>query len=204
MSRLIRESFRRIAAGEPGLIARSSPPISSPRLLRMASAPAGSPLAFSSITRSSMLAMKVTPQARTACRSTGDRKYGRFGSRRSAAELASMSPTIPSRRSAPLLDRRPRQAGRILAVHQLGAGRHHLRQVVHRAVQISTGLGPASGPGTQARPIKVARSRSSGNAPLSSRASCGALMACSDRRVTRLPWARATRSPPPWADDRNP
>ena len=47
--------------------------------------------------------MNVTPHARTACRSTGDRKYGWFVSRRSAAELASMSATLPIGVARPLL-----------------------------------------------------------------------------------------------------
>ncbi len=61
-----RTSFTRAASGEPGrTLARSSPRIAE-IARRTLCARAGSPRACSSITRSSMLATKVTPAAFTA------------------------------------------------------------------------------------------------------------------------------------------
>src|SRR5258706_450474 len=69
--RLISDSLTRFASGEPGLMVLTSAPISAPMERRISSALSWSPLACSSMTRSSMLETKVTPQARKACRSQG-------------------------------------------------------------------------------------------------------------------------------------
>ncbi len=63
--------MRRIAASEPGVILDRSVPITSVMVSRIASALPASPRACSSITRSSMLVAKVTPQALMVCRSHG-------------------------------------------------------------------------------------------------------------------------------------
>ncbi len=66
-----------------------------------ASARAGSPRACSSITRSSMLATKVTPAALIACRSQGASNHGSAGSRAPSAELASTAASGAMRGNVP-------------------------------------------------------------------------------------------------------
>ena len=80
--RAVSISFALRAASEPGLMAVRSTPSSAMSLLRIASAARGSPLVRSSITRSSRLAAKVTPQALMAWRSTGASRKGSASSRR--------------------------------------------------------------------------------------------------------------------------
>ena len=53
------------------------------------------------MTRSSVLATNVTPEAFSACRSHGARNHGSAGSRASCAELASTSAVAAMRGSVP-------------------------------------------------------------------------------------------------------
>ena len=81
-------SLTRAASGEPGRTLRRLSPMTPAILRRTASARAGSPRACSSITRSSMLATKVTPAALIACRSQGASSHGAVRSRPSIRGVA--------------------------------------------------------------------------------------------------------------------
>ena len=76
-----RTSLTRIADSEPGRMSAKLSPISSAMRLRIVSALEKSPRSCSSITRSTMLATKVTPLALTACRSQGASSQGLNASR---------------------------------------------------------------------------------------------------------------------------
>ena len=69
----ISRSFTRCASGDPGVMRPRSRPTMATTESRSALAFAASPRACSSMTRSSMLATKVTPLAFSACRSHGAR-----------------------------------------------------------------------------------------------------------------------------------
>ncbi len=92
----ISSAFSFIACAEPGTTAARSSPISARTRLRTSTARLASPRVCSSITRSSMLAAKVTPAALMTCRSQGARKYG-LASSGAAALLASSSWMLPMR-----------------------------------------------------------------------------------------------------------
>ena len=64
------------ASVDPGTTLRRLSPITATTARRTASARLASPRACSSITRSNMLATKVTPAALTACKSQGARNQG--------------------------------------------------------------------------------------------------------------------------------
>jgi hypothetical protein len=77
-SRLTSSCFNLMAASEPGRMVDRSAPMLACNSLRNVSARAASPAAFSSITRSSMLTAKVTPQALIGWMSQGASSSGRL------------------------------------------------------------------------------------------------------------------------------
>ena len=158
MPRSISMSLSRTASGEPGTTAPRSTPIACRRSERIPSAADGSPLARSSITRSSMLSAKVTPQAFTACRSTGASRDGTVPPAAGRTDAARMSARLPMSRPSALLT--PAQAeGRFSSSEQVGA-----RPVMSttRSPRTVTTAGPPGTPGSHARPTRTARSRSPG------------------------------------------
>ena len=90
----IRASLSLAAWGEPGMTWLRSSPITATTSRRMASDLAASPRACSSMTRSNMLATKVTPAALMACKSQGAMNQGTALSRFSWAELASTTAVL--------------------------------------------------------------------------------------------------------------
>ena len=126
---------------------------------RTASARDGSPLACSSITRSSRLLANVTPAALITCRSIGASRCGSAASRRARPVLRAISASAPRRR--PFADCTARAGaasssrsligGEALGQieHAIGAQRHHRRAGVLRRC-------------TQQRPINVPAVPSSG------------------------------------------
>ena len=154
-----RTSFTRAASGEPGrTLARSSPRIAA-IAWRTLCARAGSPRACSSITRSSMLATKVTPAAFTACRSQGASSQGRLASRVSGGVLDRMSSSAPRRGRS--LRRRHRARG-MLELEQRGHGRRHARQVPCSAPSRTTHTEGPPTAGSCTRPTSTAAWASSG------------------------------------------
>ena len=81
-------SLSLMACAEPGLTLRRLSPMTSVTALRTLSALAASPRACSSMTRSSILATKVTPAALMACKSVGARNHACFSSRFCGSVLA--------------------------------------------------------------------------------------------------------------------
>ena len=84
------------ASAEPGFSFERSWPISEAISARIASAFSADPRACSSMTRSSSETTKVTPAAFTAWRSTGDSRYGLFGSRVAEKLFFAMSASVPT------------------------------------------------------------------------------------------------------------
>ena len=93
----ISASFSRIAAGDPGLKPRSSPPSAAAIASRVARARSGFPRARSSMTRSSSDRAKVTPAALIAWRSIGARRNGCPPARSSRGVFARISDIAPRR-----------------------------------------------------------------------------------------------------------
>jgi hypothetical protein len=88
-------------SGEPGFTLRRLSPMTATTACRTASARLASPRACSSITRSSMLATKVTPAAFTACKSHGAMNHAWVGSRAVSSLLAKMAGVLPKALACP-------------------------------------------------------------------------------------------------------
>src|SRR6266545_179954 len=106
MPRATSTSFTRAASADPGRTPRRSGPMIAWISRRAPSARAGLPFARSSMTRSSRLAMNVTPLAFTAWRSHGARSHGRDGSRCPSALLPMMDSSRPMGGAARIAARR--------------------------------------------------------------------------------------------------
>ena len=157
--RAISASFSRCASSEPGGCRRAPPRLGRDRLSN-GQAAAASPWLCSSMTRSSMLVTKVTPQALIACRSTGARKYGSRGSRAPLGVLARISPqTIRRARRRPPAPLQPGSYSQ--------PARDDRRSVLMSWTPSSrrtTTAGPEGSPGNQTRPTRVPRDPSRGKA----------------------------------------
>lgn len=153
-------SLSRAASGEPGRTARRLSPMTPTTAWRTASALLASPRACSSITRSSMLATNVTPEALTACRSQGASSQGRAGSRQDSSLLAITAWAEPSRLACPLARcARTRAAASATSSRSLQVGASGQRSYSPSGVA-ATSTGPI--PGCQMRPIRTACAASSG------------------------------------------
>jgi hypothetical protein len=126
---------------------------------RTLSARAGSPRACSSMTRSSMLATKVTPAALIACKSHGARSQGCEDARRPSAELASASARLATRGSLPGFRIVWAGSRRFMSALEVGA---MLERSTRSSPRTATSTAPSTA-GTQARPTSNARSASSGS-----------------------------------------
>ena len=151
--------FRRCAASEPGTMSDRSVPIVACSCARRASARDGSPLACSSITRSSRLTAKVTPAALIACRSHGASRRMPLApaSPRSAASISARTSPRSSPSAPPAMASRSLRSNRSATV---GAWRV---MSTRRPPRTATTAGPSLAPVRQTRPTSSARSRSSGS-----------------------------------------
>ncbi|MNI17678.1 hypothetical protein D3C73_710580 [compost metagenome] len=157
MSCSIRKAFKRMACSEPGTIERRLSPITPCTVARTASALAASPPACSSITRSIMLAAKVTPAALITCKSRGGSKYGLDGSA-SGPVLASRASTLAMKMPGAS---RTAERGASDSSKSLKVAKCSDRSNTPSARR-TIGEGPAIRPGTQARPIRVPATPSAG------------------------------------------
>ena len=163
----IRCALSRIAAAEPGWIFDRSVPMTPVMVRRIAAALLASPRACSSITRSSRLVAKVTPEAFSACRSHGARKYGDAASRWSWALLARIGARSPMRLPAA----RASATGSSAFRRSVMVGATRLRSNTPSS-RIATMPGPGTSPGSHARPTSVPAVPSAGNAAAGVRYSC--------------------------------
>ncbi len=132
-------------------------PITLCTVARTASAFAASPPACSSITRSIMLAAKVTPAALITCKSSGGNSDGLLGSA-SGPVLASRASTLAMKVPGVC---RTAASGDSVSSRSLNVAKRSERSNTP-SLRNAMGEGPAIRPGTQARPIRVPATPSTG------------------------------------------
>src|SRR5512132_1773211 len=183
MPRSTSTSFTRAASADPGRTPARSGPMIAWISRRTPSAREGSPFARSSMTRSSRLAMNVTPLAFTAWRSHGARSHGRDRSRCPSVLLPMMASRLP-RDGAPLIVARMSPGFAVLS-SRLTVGYDRVRSTASSPRTAMT-EGPPSA-GIHARPISKDLAGSRGRHSRADSAGLGVIVSGLLRSFRRAP-----------------